>query len=171
MWSLNTTIFTKLLKLSTCSSGRGYARYGEFSNLDSDCYWNFLVERFSYCRPITCYRLINAGDFMFNVFEWPWWHWTHQFRQMCDHRWENKTQWHRDWKNRFPQEWQEVVHFADSGEVYCRCENAFRVRNRISKFIHKPRRNFISWTILQTYDLDCGWQSPHHRHAEIDFNI
>ena len=37
---------------------------------------------------------------------------------MCDHRLENETQWHRDWKNGFPQEWQEVVRFADSGEKY-----------------------------------------------------
>ena len=37
---------------------------------------------------------------------------------MCDHWWENETQWHRDWKNCFPEEWQEVVHFAEDGEKH-----------------------------------------------------
>lgn len=37
---------------------------------------------------------------------------------MCDHWWENETQWHRDWKNCFPEEWQEVVHFAADGEKH-----------------------------------------------------
>ena len=30
----------------------------------------------------------------------------------------NETQWHRDWKNQFPKEWQEVVHIADDGEKH-----------------------------------------------------
>ena len=46
------------------------------------------------------------------------WHWAHKSKQMCDHWWENETQWHRDWKNCFPREWQEVVHFAVDGEKH-----------------------------------------------------
>lgn len=46
------------------------------------------------------------------------WHWAHKSKQMCDHWWENETQWHRDWKNCFPEEWQEVVHFAEDGEKH-----------------------------------------------------
>lgn len=38
------------------------------------------------------------------------WHWAHRSRAQCDPWWENETLWHRDWKNRFPEEWQEVVH-------------------------------------------------------------
>ncbi len=44
------------------------------------------------------------------------WHWAHKGRRMCDHWWENETEWHRDWKNHFPVEWQESVHLAANGE-------------------------------------------------------
>ena len=46
------------------------------------------------------------------------WHWAHKTKQTCDHWWENETQWHRDWKDQFPVEWQEVVHFAEDGEKH-----------------------------------------------------
>jgi competence protein CoiA len=46
------------------------------------------------------------------------WHWAHKGRRTCDHWWENETQWHRDWKNRFPKEWQEVIHHDLSGEKH-----------------------------------------------------
>jgi len=46
------------------------------------------------------------------------WHWAHKSKRYCDHWWEHETQWHRDWKNHFPQDWQEVVHFADDGEKH-----------------------------------------------------
>lgn len=46
------------------------------------------------------------------------WHWAHKTKLTCDHWWENETQWHRDWKNQFPVEWQEVVHFAEDGEKH-----------------------------------------------------
>lgn len=36
------------------------------------------------------------------------WHWSHSKRE-CDVWWENETQWHRDWKNCFPEEWQEII--------------------------------------------------------------
>ncbi len=38
------------------------------------------------------------------------WHWAHRSRSSCDPWWENETEWHRGWKNRFLREWQEVVH-------------------------------------------------------------
>lgn len=44
------------------------------------------------------------------------WHWAHKSRRKCDQWWENETQWHRDWKGQFPDDWQEVVHHADNGE-------------------------------------------------------
>ncbi len=36
------------------------------------------------------------------------WHWAHKSKLSCDPWWENETEWHRAWKNRFPSEWQEV---------------------------------------------------------------
>jgi competence protein CoiA len=37
---------------------------------------------------------------------------------MCDPWWENETEWHRAWKGKFPESWQEIVHQADSGEKH-----------------------------------------------------
>lgn len=44
------------------------------------------------------------------------WHWAHRGRRHCDSWWENETVWHRNWKEHFPVEWQEIVHHAEDGE-------------------------------------------------------
>ena len=44
------------------------------------------------------------------------WHWAHNGRLLCDPWWENETKWHRDWKDQFPADWQEIVHTAGDGE-------------------------------------------------------
>ena len=38
------------------------------------------------------------------------WHWAHKSRMHCDPWWEPETEWHREWKNRFPREWHECIH-------------------------------------------------------------
>ena len=43
-------------------------------------------------------------------------HWAHKGRLLCDPWWENETEWHRNWKNQFPADWQEIVHTAGDGE-------------------------------------------------------
>ena len=43
------------------------------------------------------------------------WHWSHRSKTICDSWWENETQWHRDWKNQFPREWQETLVADDNG--------------------------------------------------------
>jgi hypothetical protein len=43
-------------------------------------------------------------------------HWAHKGTVTCDPWWENETEWHRGWKNEFPDDWQEVRHTAQSGE-------------------------------------------------------
>ncbi len=45
-------------------------------------------------------------------------HWAHKGNRNCDPWWENETEWHRAWKDRFPKSWQEVVHKADNGEKH-----------------------------------------------------
>ena len=45
-------------------------------------------------------------------------HWSHHGERDCDIWWENETPWHRAWKDQFPVEWQEVVHFSESGETH-----------------------------------------------------
>lgn len=46
------------------------------------------------------------------------WHWSHKGKRMCDPWWENETEWHRNWKNYFPNDWQERAHIAESGEKH-----------------------------------------------------
>ena len=40
-------------------------------------------------------------------------HWAHKSKILCDSWWENETEWHRAWKNCFPEEWQEHIHHDD----------------------------------------------------------
>ncbi|EHR70719.1 competence protein [Burkholderiales bacterium JOSHI_001] len=45
------------------------------------------------------------------------WHWSHVRREDCDPWWERESEWHRTWKNLFPESWREVVHQdSQSGE-------------------------------------------------------
>lgn len=46
------------------------------------------------------------------------WHWAHQRNRICDKWWESETEWHRNWKHLFPEDWQEIVHRADTGEKH-----------------------------------------------------
>jgi len=45
-------------------------------------------------------------------------HWAHKGNRNCDPWWENETDWHRSWKGKFPKDWQEQVHFDESGEKH-----------------------------------------------------
>jgi competence protein CoiA len=37
------------------------------------------------------------------------WHWGHKPKVACDHWWENETPWHRQWKDKVPEEFREIV--------------------------------------------------------------
>jgi hypothetical protein len=39
------------------------------------------------------------------------WHWSHLSLNTCDRWWEAETEWHRQWKDRFPEDWQEAVQY------------------------------------------------------------
>ncbi len=46
-------------------------------------------------------------------------HWAQKNTVLCDPWWENETEWHRAWKNRFPTEWQEIIHKdSTTGEIH-----------------------------------------------------
>ena len=45
-------------------------------------------------------------------------HWAHKGNRNCDPWWENETDWHRSWKEKFPIDWQEVIQFDNSGEKH-----------------------------------------------------
>jgi hypothetical protein len=52
--------------------------------------------------PICGSELIaKCGNFKIN-------HWAHKRIRTCDPWWEPETEWHRSWKNNYPEEWQEV---------------------------------------------------------------
>ena len=38
-------------------------------------------------------------------------HWAHKSKKDCDPWWEKETFWHRNWKDKFPKEWQEVINY------------------------------------------------------------
>lgn len=37
------------------------------------------------------------------------WHWSHKSLTDCDRWWESETDWHRNWKDKFPKDWQEII--------------------------------------------------------------
>lgn len=46
------------------------------------------------------------------------WHWSHLSKHDCDSWHEPETAWHREWKNKFPTDWQEISLRAPSGEIH-----------------------------------------------------
>lgn len=47
------------------------------------------------------------------------WHWAHRSINACDSWWEPETEWHRNWKNYYPLDWQETVLFDEqTGEKH-----------------------------------------------------
>lgn len=47
------------------------------------------------------------------------WHWAHRSIKACDSWWEPETEWHRNWKNHYPLDWQETVLFdQQTGEKH-----------------------------------------------------
>ena len=65
------------------------------------------------------------------------WHWAHKGRHPCDPWWEAETDWHRSWKDRFPKDWQEVVHTDEiTGEKHIAdVKNSFGL---VIEFQHSP---------------------------------
>jgi competence CoiA-like predicted nuclease len=48
--------------------------------------------------------IAHCGDFMVH-------HWKHKKLVECDDWYEGETEWHRDWKNKFPTQFQEIVKY------------------------------------------------------------
>jgi len=63
------------------------------------------------------------------------WHWAHRNISSCDSWWEPESEWHRNWKNKFPLEWQEKVCFdeyADEKHI----ADVFTDQNFVVEFQH-----------------------------------
>lgn len=47
------------------------------------------------------------------------WHWAHVSTKHCDSWWESESQWHKEWKGQFPEDFQEVIHHDEiTGEKH-----------------------------------------------------
>lgn len=65
------------------------------------------------------------------------WHWKHKSKKKCDSWWENETAWHREWKNHFLKEWQEITHF-DSEKSEKHIADIRTDKEFIIEFQHSP---------------------------------
>lgn len=45
-------------------------------------------------------------------------HWAHKSLPDCDSWWEPETEWHLNWKEKFPEDYREVVFISDNGELH-----------------------------------------------------
>lgn len=72
-------------------------------------------------------------------------HWAHKRKRDCDTYWENETEWHREWKDYFPEEWQEaVLKDEDTGERHIadvRTEDGFVVEFQHSHIKPEEQRS------------------------------
>jgi competence protein CoiA len=63
-------------------------------------------------------------------------HWAHKGTRRCDPWWENETEWHRSWKNQFPTDWQEIVHYAENNEKHI--ADVKTLEGWVIEFQHSP---------------------------------
>jgi len=76
-------------------------------------------------------------------------HWAHKSKKQCDSWHEPETQWHRDWKNNFDDDWQEFV-FKDSTTNEKHIADVYTEHGLVIEFQHsyirseekKSRENF-----------------------------
>ena len=54
------------------------------------------------------------------------WHWAHRGAHTCEPWWEPETEWHRDWKNHFPEGWQEIIHRSKDDAIACKRRSRVR---------------------------------------------
>lgn len=72
-------------------------------------------------------------------------HWSHKSKSNCDTWWENETEWHREWKNRFPDSWQEtILNDINTGEKHIadvRTEDGFVLEFQYSRINIKEQES------------------------------
>lgn len=65
------------------------------------------------------------------------WHWSHKGQPPCDPWWESETEWHREWKRKFPLECQEIVaHDLATGEMHI--ADVKTPKGLVIEFQHSP---------------------------------
>jgi competence protein CoiA len=71
-------------------------------------------------------------------------HWAHRGGRWCDPWWEPESEWHRNWKNQFPDAWQEVIHVAPNGTKHIadvKTEHGWVIEFQHSHLEHEERRS------------------------------
>lgn len=83
-----------------------------------------------YCRFCSSELIAKCGDYKVH-------HWSHKKRRNCDPWWEPETDWHRNWKNEYPPEWQELLfHDEKSGEKHI--SDVHTIHKLVIEFQHSP---------------------------------
>ena len=87
------------------------------------------------------------------------WHWAHDAKKACDKWWETETDWHRGWKDKFPREWQEIIHHDEkSGEKHIadvRTEHGFVIEFQHSHLSPQERHARESFYKNMAYRSVC----------------
>lgn len=94
------------------------------------------------------------------------WHWAHKPRPNCDPWWQPETEWHRNWKNQFPEDWQEIVQFdPQSGAKHI--ADIKTSSGLVIEFQHSPidytearERELFYKNMLWVVDGDAGTLNP-----------
>jgi len=63
------------------------------------------------------------------------WHWAHRSLTSCDSWWEPETEWHRNWKNNYPAECQEIAFFDEQTDEK-HIADVRTIRNLVIEFQH-----------------------------------
>ncbi len=62
-------------------------------------------------------------------------HWAHKSKKHCDSWWESETEWHRNWKNQYPTDWQEFS-FEDPNTSEKHIADIHTPHNLVIEFQH-----------------------------------
>lgn len=88
--------------------------------------------RHGICPACNAVVIAKCGEF--NVH-----HWAHKNLKHCDSWWERETEWHKEWKDKFPQECQEVV-LQDTSSLEKHIADVLTTQNNVIEFQHSPIR-------------------------------
>jgi len=72
-------------------------------------------------------------------------HWAHKGNRNYDSWWENETDWHRSWKDKFPMDWQEARAFRPDLLLFC----AFQFDGEAAKDIDELPANVTGMQLLK----------------------
>ncbi len=99
------------------------------------------------------------------------WHWAHKRNPHCNRWWESETQWHRDWKNCFPIEWQEISH-TDSVTQEIHIADVKNPFGLVIEFQHSRIKPEEREAREDFYDESVGWVGSVGSRCflEIDFS-